>query len=415
MHVRLGAFNCFICKVKVLILHQHFNTPDSGGPLRSYYLATALLDAGFEVAVITGGKGKKYQVTNCDGIEIHHLPVAYENRFGFYKRGISFVQYALGAVRVARTIENIGICYAISVPITVGQSAIWIRRFLKIPFIFEVGDLWPDAPVQLGFVRNPVLKESLYWLEKRIYSNARTVVALSEPIAAAIAGKSPATHVKVIPNMADTEFFTPTIRDTKLEDKYGVKEHFVVSYVGAIGFANGLDYFIECARASQQANLPVKFLMCGEGAMRQQFKTVVQTLGLKNLTILPPAIRTEVKEILNVTDAAFICYRPFPILETGSPHKYFDGLAAGKLIIVNFKGWMKSEIEEAQCGIALDPRHPHTFTEAIKPFLGDANLLREYQSHARALAERKYSRRELSQKYVRLFQAESSTSGGSSL
>src|SRR5690606_10295668 len=163
---------------KVLILHQHFNTPDSGGPLRSYYLATALLDAGFEVAVITGGKGKKYQVTNCDGIEIHHLPVAYENRFGFYKRGISFVQYALGAVRVAPTIDNTGICRSDAVPVTGGQGAIWIRLVLRIPCLFEVGDLWPDAPVQLGFDRNPMLKESLYWLEKRIYSNARTVVAL---------------------------------------------------------------------------------------------------------------------------------------------------------------------------------------------------------------------------------------------
>lgn len=397
----------FFVTVKVLILHQHFNTPVTGGPLRSYYLATALLKGGFEVAVITGGKEPKYRTSNFEGIEIHHLPVAYENRYGFYKRGSSFIHYALGAVRVARTISNVSVCYAISVPITVGQSAIWIERSLKIPFLFEVGDLWPDAPVELGFIRNPLLKKSLYWLEKRIYSRARRVVALSEPIAEAIRRKSPQTRVEVISNMSDTQFFKPTPKDPALETKYGVENNFVVSYVGAIGFANGLDYLIECARASQQAGLPVKFLLCGEGAMRDHFKTITASLGLKNLTILPPADRNEVAEILNVTDASFICYRAFPILETGSPHKYFDGLAGGKLILINFKGWMKDEIESRSCGIALDTRYPHGFVEKIKPFLSDRALLRQYQVNARNLAEEKYSREQLSHRFVRLFQTES--------
>lgn len=397
----------FFVIVKVLILHQHFNTPVTGGPLRSYYLATALLEAGFEVAVITGGKEPRYRTSTFEGIEIHHLPVAYENRFGFYKRGSSFINYAIGAVRVARNISSVSVCYAISVPITVGQSAIWIQRSMKIPFFFEVGDLWPDAPIELGFIRNPLLKKSLYWLEKRIYNRARRVIALSVPIAESIRRKSPGALVEVVPNMSDTQFFKPSPKNPELEEKYGVVNKFVVSYVGAIGFANGLDYFIECARASQQAGLPVKFLLCGEGALRDHFKSAAASLGLTNLTILPPAVRTEVAEILNVTDASFICYRTSPILETGSPHKYFDGLASGKLIVVNFKGWMKEEIEKRICGIALDSRYPHGFAEQIKPFLADKNLLRQYQVNARALAEEKYSRQLLSRKFVDIFHSES--------
>ena len=89
------------------------------------------------------------------------------------------------------------------------------------------------------------------------------------------------------------------------------------------------------------AGLPVHFLLCGNGALLDFFKRIVQQYQLKNFSIIPPQNRNGVKEVMNVTDAAFICYKPLPVLETGSPNKYFDGLAAGKLILVNFGGWIK--------------------------------------------------------------------------
>src|SRR5688572_6552664 len=81
--------NSFLCNVKVLLLHQHFNTPASGGALRSYYLAKAMTERNISVVVITGYNGDQYKVETIEGIEIHSLPVAYHNRFGFWKRSKS--------------------------------------------------------------------------------------------------------------------------------------------------------------------------------------------------------------------------------------------------------------------------------------------------------------------------------------
>jgi glycosyltransferase involved in cell wall biosynthesis len=388
--------------VKVLILHQHFNSPETGGPLRSWFLSKALVEKGIDVAVITGSHHPKYSVRNVDGIEVHYLPVSYENRFGFYKRGLSFARYALDAVKVARQIKGISLCYAISVPLTVGQSAIWIERKLGIPFIFEIGDLWPDAPIELGFVRNPILKRSLYWLEQRIYKKASQLVVLSEPIRETIKGKVPEKDVSLIPNMSDTEFLIPAPKDQHLQSKYNTTGQFVVSYIGALGFANGLDFMMECARASKKAALPVRFLICGEGAMKVHLESVKATLQLDNVTLLPFTNRQGVKDVLNVTDAAFICYKPFRILQTGSPHKYFDGLAAGKLIIVNFEGWIKNEIESRKCGIYVDSKNPGDFVARIGPFVSERGLLDQYQIAARQLAEEKYSRAELTKRFVSL-------------
>ena len=391
--------------MKVLLLHQHFNTPSTGGALRSYYLAKALSDRNIGVVVITGYNGKIYKVENVEGIEVHYLPVAYENRFGFWKRSISFLRYNTGVLKQVGKIGDVKLCYAISVPLTIGLAALWIKGRYSIKYFFEVGDLWPEAPIQLGFVKNYFFKHFLYGLEKFIYSHAEAVVGLSPMIKTAVEQKAPGKPVHLIPNMADTEYFRPNIKNIGLEEKFGVRNKFVVSYIGAIGLANGLDFFIECARASQKTALPIHFMLCGDGALLAYFQRIATQYQLKNFSVIPFQNREGVKELMNVTDAAFICYKPLPILETGSPNKYFDGLAAGKLILVNFGGWVREEIERERCGIYLDAKFPSEFTRKIEPFVADGSLLKQYQQASRLLAESKYSRKLLGEKFAGVIKA----------
>jgi glycosyltransferase involved in cell wall biosynthesis len=389
--------------VKVLILHQHLKTPESGGALRSYYLAKALADRGVTVCFITGWNESTYEVRKVDGFEVHYLPVPYDNSFGFIKRSVSFLQFAFNSYRLAKNLEQVSVCYAISVPLTIGLPAIWLKKKKKIPFIFEVGDLWPDAPIQMGFIKNPVFASALYALEKWIYRQADSVVALSEPIRASVAKKVPGKEIHLVPNMADCDFYLPTNKENGFEEN-SFTGKFVVSYLGAAGIANGLDYLIECARSSAKAELPIHFVLSGEGAMLDHLKSVASKLALTNITFTGLVNRQQVKKIMAVSDAVFVCYKNVPILETGCPNKYFDGLAAGKMIIVNFGGWIKKEIEEARCGIGTDPMHPSSFITKIEPFVSNKSLLLAYQTSARQLAEEKYNRTKLSNAFASIFQ-----------
>lgn len=389
--------------MKVLILHQHFKTPETGGAIRSYYLAKALVDRGIETVVITASNEKKYKTEIIEGIQVHYLPIAYDNRFGFTARSSSFLRYAWGAIRLAPKFKDVNYCYAISVPLTVGLAAMWMKTRRGIPYIFEVGDLWPEAPIQMGFVKNFIFQQALYSLEKTIYQSAEFIVALSPSIKSAIEKKVPGKRVHMIPNMADTDFYRPEQKRPDTEEKFNVKNKFVVSYIGAIGVANGLDYFIECANTSRKAELPIQFLLCGDGALLDRLKGNANHLGLHNLSFIDFTNRQGIQEIMNITDAAFVCYKNVPVLETGSPNKYFDGLAAGKLIIINFGGWIRKEIEGANCGIYVDPLQPKDFIKKIKPFLSEQKLLVHYQESARVLGKKKYSRRFLSEAFSRLF------------
>jgi glycosyltransferase involved in cell wall biosynthesis len=387
-------------QLKVLIIHQHFKIPQRGGAVRSYYLAKALVDRGVKAVVITAHNDPRYAKENLEGIEVHYLPVAYDNGFSFRRRVLAFWRFAFAAARLASMHRDAGLCYAISTPLTTGLAAMMIRQRYGIPYLFEVGDLWPDAPIDMGFVRNPLVKRSLFQLEKAIYRRAASVVALSTPIAHAIAKKVEGKAIHVLPNMSDTEFFSPGEKDTGLAEKFGVSKQFVISYIGAVGMANGLFYFLDCAAAAQRNGVAVCFILCGDGAMLGELKAYSQQLQLRNLTFIPFQNRDGVRDVMNVSDACFISYLPVKILETGSPNKYFDALAAGKLVVINFGGWIRDEIETAACGVYVDPDAAEDFVKRIKLFVDDPLLLKKYQHAARRLAEERYSRKELEDRFA---------------
>lgn len=371
--------------------------------MRSYYLAKALVDAGISTVVITTHNYNTAQTKHIEGIEVHYLPIPYDNRFGFIKRVSSFLKFVWSIVREAEKFRDADRCYAISTPLTIGLAAMWIKNRYDIPYYFEVGDLWPEAPVQMGIIKNPLLKAFLNKLEKSTYKRATAVVALSEAIKTDIDKKVPGKEIHVVSNMADTDFYKPELKKPELEEKFGVKGKFVVSYIGTMGLANGLEYMVGGAEATHKARLPIHFLLCGEGAILERLKQLAAEKVLENISFVPAQNREGVREVMNVTDAVMISYKPLPVLETGSPNKYFDGLAAGKLMIVNVGGWMKREVEEQQCGIAVDPLNPQDFTEKISPFVKNANQTNTYQAAARRLAETVYSRRILSGKFLKLF------------
>jgi glycosyltransferase involved in cell wall biosynthesis len=303
----------------------------------------------------------------------------------------------------ACSIRRVSLCYAVSTPLTTGIIALLLKYFHRIPYYFEVGDLWPLAPVQMGVIRNPLLKRALFSLEKTIYRNARKIVALSPGIRQEIEKIVPASKIHLIPNMADTDFFQPEKKQKALEQQYGVENKWVITYFGTIGKANQLDYLLEAALQCQRQSRQVAFLVVGKGAELPRLQQLVTSYSLHNLQFLPHCDKYALRSILNVTDAVYISFARIPVLETGSPNKFFDALAAGKICLVNFGGWIRELVESQICGKYTDPEQPGSFYAAIEPFLRDPALKNRYQQNARQLAEEHFSRTLLTEQFVDLF------------
>jgi glycosyltransferase involved in cell wall biosynthesis len=377
--------------MKILYIHQYFRTPAEGGAIRSYYLAKGLVEHGIEVDLITAHNKPKALTKNINGINVHYLPVFYDNEQGFLKRTYAFFKFMRMARKKAREIKNVDICYATSTPLTIGLSALNIKRDQNIPYFFEVRDLWPEAPFQMGVIKNKYLKRYLKNLEKLVYRNASQIVALSPGIKEQIDKEQPNKPVTIIPNMSDVDFFVPEEKSPEKEKIFNVEGKFVVSYFGAIGLANHLEYLLTVANESLKADLPIKFFIIGNGGQLTRLKYLVKHFALDNVQFLPFQNKYNLKRVLNVTDAAYVSFARKPILETNSPNKFFDALASGKMIITNTKGWVKDIVEEDNCGFYYDPDEPKEFVRSIIPYLESSALLRESQHSAREIAETKFA------------------------
>ncbi len=379
--------------MKILYIHQYFRTPEEGGAIRSYYLAKGMVDNGIEVEMITSHNKPYEEIKDVEGIKVHYLPVFYENELGFSKRVFAFYRFMKLVRRKARAIKNVDLCYATSTPLTIGLSALKIKKELGIPYYFEVRDLWPEAPVQLGIIKNRFVKSYLERLEKKVYKHAEKIIALSPGIKAQIELRQPNKVVELIPNMSDVDFFKPETKNPELEELFDVKDKFVVSYFGAIGAANHLEYLLAAANASLKAELPVVFFIIGVGSQTEKLTYLVKHFELTNVRFIKFQNKHNLKRLLNVTDAAYVSFANKPILETNSPNKFFDALASGKLIITNTKGWVKDICENDHCGFYYDPDKPTNFVHQIQHFLAQKEQLSTFQHNSRIVGETQFSRR----------------------
>lgn len=372
--------------MKIIYLHQYFKTPKEGGAIRSYYLARALVKAGHEVEMITSHNQKKYIHRTIEGISVHYLPVFYANQLGFWGRIRAFFKFLWQAYQKAKTIHDAEICYATSTPLSIGLLALLLKKRQGIKYIFEVRDLWPQAPIELGFIKGKLFIKFLYYLEKKIYQNAESIVALSPGIRQSISIKVPQKEVISIPNLADTAFFQMTEQSNSSNDK------FTILYTGTLGLANHLEYLLELAFYIQEkGDERFQFKIMGEGARREHLIAQAKEMNLKNLHFIANGNKDSVKETLEMAQAVYISFGDAPVLQTNSPNKFFDGLAAGKLILTNTKGWIKELVESQECGLYASPKELESVYIELISFLKNPEKLSHYQKNARKLAEDRFS------------------------
>ncbi len=371
---------------KIIYIHQYFKTPEEGGAIRSYHIASGLIDQNIQVEMITSHNKSRYEFKIIDGIHVHYLPIRYSNSFSNTRRIQAFIRFALAAIHQIKKCEKPDRIYATSTPLTVGIIALYAKWIKKISYIFEVRDLWPEAPIQLGIIKSPFTKWISRRLEKTIYQNANKIIALSPGIRQGILKQHSKAKIFEIPNMADMDFFY------EKSSKNYKKRDFVISYFGAFGQLNHLDFILDLAKHCQSANFPIRFFLVGEGAKKREIEQTATQLNLKNTQILDHNNRNGIRDLMKTTDACITSFLDVPVLETNSPNKFFDGLAAGKLSIVNIRGWLKQLIEEYRCGIFVDPGHPERFPDQIRPFMENNQLLVSYQENALKLAKEKFSK-----------------------
>jgi glycosyltransferase involved in cell wall biosynthesis len=380
-----------VFQMKIIYIHQYFLTPSEGGATRSYHLAKGLVEAGIDVEMITSHSENFYDFKLIDGIKVHYLPVSYRQEFGFLKRIWAFTAFVEQAKKLLIKLPRPDFLYITSTPLTTGWIGLWAKKKLAIPYIFEVRDLWPEAPIQVGVIRNPILKKILFHLEAKIYRHALKIVALSPGIANAIREKAPG-KIHLIPNFADTSFFYPKGKDPVLLKKFGLQPSFTIAYAGAIGQVNAVEEMLILAKMAQDNKKNYQFVVMGKGAKTGDLLQRAKELKLDNFYYFPFGSKEKVQQLLTLSDMAMVTFAHLPVLKTNSPNKFFDALAAGKGIIVNHKGWVYQLLKTYSLGIYFNPEAPEVAFEKLVEMASNPKLLSECQRNSRDLAENFFSK-----------------------
>src|SRR5215213_9149349 len=368
--------------MQILYLHQFFITRAGVGGTRSYEFARRFVARGHRVRMVTAGEGH----STVDGIDVVGVPGAYSDYVSATAssdrdRMLAFARFGAAATVAALRGPRPDVIYATSPPLTIAAPALAAAARWRAPLVFEVRDLWPEAPIQMGALANPRMRRWARSLERTAYRRARRVIALSPGIRDGVieAGAAPG-KVELVPNAADLDLFRPAERPQARD--------FVVSYFGTMGEANDLTAAIEAARL-----LPdMEFVLMGDGKRRAE----LERSAPPNVRFPRPASRKEqVAELAARSGACLTFFKDVPVLATNSPNKLFDTFAAGRPAIVNMDGWMRRLVEDNEAGMYVRAGDAEDLAQKLAWLRAHPEEVERLGRNGRALAEREFDRDKL--------------------
>ena len=373
------------------------------GGTRSYEMARRLVAMGHEVHMITSCRDNfatsDWVVTNEDGINVHWFPVSYSNKFSDLQRVLAFLKFIILAALRCRTMTA-DLVFATSTPLTISIPGYLISKRLSIPMVFEVRDLWPKLPIAIGSLRNPLLRWLAFKLERFAYVNSKHIIALSDGMKDGVvaSGYNP-EKVHVIPNSCDLDFFSVTDNDEasyRFRSENNIPDNAkLIVYCGAFGRINGVDYLVDLA--SSLSDVPdIYFLAIGDGAEFENVAKLAEFHGVlnKNFRLLPGVSKAEMPHILAAADVAISLFIPLKEMEANSANKFFDALAAGLPVLLNYGGWQSKLLSDNEAGLQLD-RDIKVAAYQLRQLLSDSRKIRKWGLNARNLGESQFSRDDL--------------------
>ncbi|RYV02589.1 glycosyltransferase WbuB [Shewanella sp. OPT22] len=397
--------------MNILYFHQHFSTPSGSTGIRSYEMAKCLIHHGHSVTMVCGSygggqtgiesefiKGRREGIV--DGIRIIEFDLSYANADGLVKRSFTFAKFAFKSVGLALT-EKYDVAFATTTPLTAGIPGIFARWLRGKPFVFEVRDLWPELPKQMGVIKNPIILGLMSVLEWASYRSAHRCIGLSPGIVEGIKkrGVSP-EKIVMVPNGCDLDIFSSNTEAWRPEGVFSTD--LMAIFTGTHGMANGLDAALNAAKVLQirQRN-DIKLVLVGQGKLKPELIRRAIDEKIENVIFHDPVNKAKLAGLMSSADVGMQLLANIPAFYYGtSPNKFFDYISAGLPVINNYPGWLAGMIEDKQCGFAIEPDNAEAFADALIKAAEDRVELVLMGEKGRKLAVDSFNRQNLADKWV---------------
>lgn len=373
--------------MNIIVVYQYYQSTNAPGVSLIYTWTQHLAELGHDVTVVTGETG--YMHCNKPTLPWYRRIIRKERigkvqvcrtytYSGLHKnylcRLLSFISFSLSSAIALFFRKKPDVIIGSSPPIFPIFSTWVVCKIRRIPFILEVRDLWPESAVQMGILKSKPLINIMTWMEKILYSQARTIIALTDGIRKNICDRGwPKEKVMLVTCCVDTTQLYPDIESgLEIRKRYNLEGKKIILYFGALGEANNIPVILRAAKCLAQ-NKDIVFMLVGDGMKRKEIEKSVEEMQLTNLILHKAVPKDQARAYINAADLCIVTLLDIPLFDGALPTKLFDYMACNKPILCGVAGEAKQLIEKAQSGLIFAPNNEKQLADLILQTLHETN------------------------------------------
>lgn len=399
--------------MRILFLTQYYWPEVGAASQRLTYFARYLVQRGHKVTVLcsvpnypegktySGYRTKFVQTQQDEGVTLFRCWTYIDRSQNTFRRVLHYFSFTITSFLVALFQRRADIIFVSSPPLFLGMSVAVLGRIKRIPFVFDIRDVWPESAVAVGMMREDSwLTKIAGKMERLIYRASDHITVTCEGIARDFQRKGVARQkISFLPSGSELDIFEPVSHREKerYKKEFGVDEQFVVTYAGNIGLPQNPEILVECAKLlCDRENIAI--FVIGEGVLREKLERRINSIGLRNLRMFGRMPRKDVGRFYAMSDIGLVLMKNSKAFKNMLPAKLFDLWAAGLPIIINLRGEAADLVEKAQSGVVVKPDDPAALAEAILEMKERQVEARKMGQNGRSFLAQFYDRKVLSEK-----------------
>lgn len=402
----------------ILFLTDNFPPEVNAPASRTFEHCREWVKAGHRVTVITcvpnfpkgkvydGYRNRPWQSEEMAGIRVIRVWSYITANEGFVKRILDYQSFMVTATLASLSVRRVDLVIGTS-PQFFTVCAAWVVSLLKrIPFVFELRDLWPESIKAVGAMGDSAAFRRLEKLELFLYRRAAGVISVTNAFRRNLIGRGiDAGKIAVITNGVDTGRFHPRPRDAELARRYGLEGKFVAGYIGTHGMAHALDTLLDAADRLRRTPDGERFriLLLGDGANKPALMERAQSMGLDKVVFVDSVPKDEVPRHWSLLDVSIIHLRKTKLFTTVIPSKLFEGMGMGIPVLHGVQGESAEIVEREQVGLTFEPENPGALCKGLQRLADNHGLYQELRENCLASAP-KFDRAEKARAMLKLLE-----------
>ncbi|WP_018700254.1 glycosyltransferase family 4 protein [Amorphus coralli] len=364
----------------ILFLTDNFPPEVNAPASRTFEHCREWVRAGHQVTVVTcapnfprgqvyeGYRNRPWQSETMDGIRVVRVWSYITANDGFTLRTLDYVSYMVSAILTAPFVRGADLVIGTSPQFFTVCAAYAVSRAKRIPFVFELRDLWPESIRAVGAMRDG---RTLRWLERLellLYRKAARIVSVTDSFKRNLVerGIEPG-KIEVVTNGVDVSRFAPRPKDAELVERYGLKDTFVAGYVGTHGMAHALETLLDAAeRLQDESGDRFRFLLLGDGARKQALVEQARSRGLANVVFIDSVPKDQVARYWSLLDVSVIHLREADLFTTVIPSKLFECMGMGIPVLHGVAGESAEIVEREGVGLVFEPENAEALVGELR-------------------------------------------------